>query len=96
MDLESYTKTLQKPIAVALRNGESLEEQKKQYLQQLNHLANEIRSKFGSTKYTIDGLKELWGANCLTCIALFSMDVACLLKLKVLQEDDMIGFMVCG
>ncbi len=81
-------------IATSLRRGASMDFIKTECRGALELLHNEILAKAGDGEFTLKTLKKLWKEEFLTKCGMWYMNVACLIKLKVLQDDEMNGWKI--
>lgn len=98
-NIDKLKKNLTKQIENGLRMGISLQEQINDYKTQLDIIEKlwyESELKYGndesSKNLRIDYIVNNYGYNMDTIISLWFMNIASLLKLKVIQNDDMNGF----
>ena len=79
-------------IATSLRRGASMDFIKTECRGALEFLHREILDKIGDGEYTLKKIKKLWKEEFNTKLGMWYMNVACLIKLKVLQDDGMNGW----
>jgi hypothetical protein len=98
-NIDKLKKNLTKQIETGLRIGVSLQEQINDYKTQLDHIEKiwyESELKYGNDKSSknlrIDYIVNNYGYNIDTITSLWFMNIASLLKLKVIENDDMNGF----
>ena len=82
-------------IVSGLRNGVSLEQQKKDYLNQLDFIEEKICFISNNDEIFEEKLIANWGKEeYLKSKMLWFMNIEALIKLKVLNDDDKNGFLV--
>jgi hypothetical protein len=95
-NIDKLKKNLTKQIETGLRMGVSLQEQINDYKTQLDIIEKlwyESELKYGNDEnLRIDYIVNNYGCNMDTITSLWFMNIASLLKLKVIKNDDMNGF----
>lgn len=95
-NIEKLKKNLTKQIETGLRMGISLQEQIKDYKNQLDIIENlwyEGELKYGNDEnLRIDYIVNNFGYDMDTIISIWFINIASLLKLKVIKNDDLNGF----
>jgi hypothetical protein len=82
-------------IATELRRGQTLEQIKTECHQVLEQFHQEIIAYVGPEgEFTLKKLKKLWKEEFQLRCVLWYLNVICLLKLRVLKNDDMNGWQV--
>lgn len=82
-------------ILKSLRRGSTMDFIKNECRSALEYLHKEIIDYIGlEGEFTLKKLKKLWKEDFLVNCGIWYMNVACLLKLRVLQNDDMNGWQV--
>jgi len=81
-------------IVSSLREGYSISTIKTVCQNALETLHNEILAKVGDEEFTLKTLKKLWREDFIAKCGMWYMNVACLIKLGVLQDDEMNGWMI--
>ena len=82
-------------IKLGLQMGESMETQKKDYKEQLDIMEQELVDAFGVVeRRTLRDVQRLWGDKFESNLSLWYMDIAALLIMKVIKDDNDNGFLV--
>lgn len=81
-------------IVNSLRNGKSISFIMTECQNALEMLHNEILCYVGNEEFTLKTLKKLWKEKFITKCGMWYMNVACLIKLGVLQNDEMNGWQI--
>ena len=94
-----FMKTANIMIVAGLQNGHSIEEQKVHYKKQLDKMESELCKLSGGkrlnnkqTKSVIDTLSKRMNMSIDAISTLWYLNVSALLKLKVIEDDNMNGF----
>jgi hypothetical protein len=82
-------------IANGLRQGVTIETQRKQIVEDLNEMERFLLKTFKGKSYTGEDLKRILGATeCAQFMNKWGMNVICGLKLKIFKDDDMNGSLI--
>ena len=82
-------------ILKSLRRGSSIDYIKGECLEALEILHQEILTYVGlENEFTLKKIKKLWKEEFTTKCGMWYMNVACLIKLRVLENDDMNGWQI--
>jgi hypothetical protein len=95
ISVEQAMKSGREMIKLGLQMGESMETQKKDYKEQLDIMEQELVDAFGVVeRRTLRDVQRLWGDKFESNLSLWYMDIAALLIMKVIKDDNDNGFLV--